>query len=200
MIGAVPGNHDWAEYYDKFTDGSPKEIKLFASPDKGMTVYQLANFLKQKGCKDAVQFDSGGSTAIGYKDPKTQQVAISSAENRAMPSILLVKPKAKVIEQLNIETEAETVQTSTQQIPLTGERLDIVVVSDVHEGQEYNTDKLIEQIKRYKPNYIVINGDLIATSAGDCSKVPDVKKTSKAEVNRECYDYFKRNLIILVRG
>src|SRR3989344_6108630 len=176
------------------------KIKLFASPDKGMTVYQLANFLKQKGCKDAVQFDSVGSTAIGYKDPKTQQVAISSAENRAMPSILLVKPKAKVIEQLNIETEAETVQTSTQQIPLTGERLDIVVVSDVHEGQEYNTDKLIEQIKRYKPNYIVINGDLIATSGGDCSKVPGVKQTSKAEVNSECYNYFYKKFYNIGMG
>ena len=70
-------------------------------------------------------------------------------------------------------------------IPQTGAGFSFVVLSDVHEGQEYNTDKLVETIKKFNPKYIVINGDLIMKGGSKCGK-----SMSDTTPNIECYNKF----------
>lgn len=135
LISSSDPNYDLTNHCKKNSDknycGTPttrtavcidnqNNIKLFASPKKSMTVYQLTSLLISKGCKDAVQFDSGGSTAIGYRDP-TNKITIQSSGSDSSPrnlntiNLLIPAQGVKSPEYLTIDSGEETQEETQQQ-------------------------------------------------------------------------------------
>ena len=89
----------------------------------GVTFYDLANILKQQGCKDAINFDGGGSASFltkrsGDKSLVYRNVAGDGFERNVSASLLVVKNKKASDKEITGEstvsmTNAKTALTKT---------------------------------------------------------------------------------------
>lgn len=170
-----------------------------AKPSAMQSVYNLGQkggYPAGSGCGNYLGYESwrasvkeGEETKIKncFPDEKTVKYDLAAALNNELYRYLNVywgKPALAAAQPPGTVAQKEIMTT------VSGASFTFVVLSDVHEGQEYDTDRLVESIKGHKPDYIIINGDLIMKGGVKCGRTkgdttPDIK------CYNEFYDKFK---------